>query len=251
MKSQMQKFKNYLLDLNFLRKSIGFQAFLSSYSKNIRLKILEKPKSGRVLVLAPHPDDEAIGLGGTIIKHIDSGDKLKIVYLTDNKKNRALRAKEAKKAAHIMGVKQIEFCHFKDGKLFATKKEIKKILSILLKFKPKIIYVPFFLDPHPDHQMTARILKEVFKKSNLKAEIYSYEIWTPLLANRIIKIDDVISQKILAIKAYKSQNKERGYLGATLGLNSYRAGMHNAGDKAEAFFKAGSELYISIIEKYI
>ena len=242
---------NKLLDLNFLRKSIGFQAFLSSYSKNIRVKILEYPKKGRVLILAPHPDDEAIGLGGTIIKHIKRGDKLKIVYLTDNKKNRNLRTKEAKKAAKIMGVKKIEFCHFIDGKLSNGKKEIKKISSILLKFKPGIIYVPFFLDPHPDHQMTARVLKSVLKKSNYKADIYSYEVWTPLLANRIIKIDDSISKKILAIKTYKSQNKERGYLEATIGLNSYRAGMYNAGERAEAFFKAGSKLYISLIEKYI
>lgn len=242
----MKKFKNYLLDLNFLRKSLGYQAFLSSYAKNLRLKILDQPKNGRVLVLAPHPDDEVFGCGGVLARHCLQKNKVKIVYLTGNKK----RKKEARVATQILGINDLTFFNFKDGGLTAGKKETAVIKKIINKYKPDIIYAPYFLDTHPDHQTAAKILAQALAGSP-SIEVWQYEVWTPLLANRIIKIDQVFEQKKLAIQAYKSQIRERRYLAAISGLNAYRAGMFNCGERAEVFFRTGSKLYRSVIQKYI
>jgi LmbE family N-acetylglucosaminyl deacetylase len=239
----LEKLKNRLLDLNFLRKALGYNFFAKKYSQNLRLKILDKPKSGRVLVLAPHPDDEVLGCGGAIIKHIQQKNPVKVIFLTDNKKNFKIRRKEVKKSLKILGVKDCNFLGFRDGKLVAGRKEIKKITLIILNFKPDIIYAPYFFDSHPDHRATAEILLKATKKRKFKGGICSYEIWTPTFANRIIKIDDVYEQKVLAIKAYSSQLRDRGYLQAIRGLNTYRAGMFKAGKRAEAYFEADAELY--------
>ncbi|MCX6811677.1 MAG: PIG-L family deacetylase, partial [Candidatus Berkelbacteria bacterium] len=230
------KFKNRLLDLNFLRKALGFSFLAKKYSAGLRLKISDKTKSGRVLILAPHPDDEVFGCGGAIIKHVSVRDPIKIVYLTDCKNIFRTRRKEAKKAAKIMGVKDLEFLSYKDGELVAGQKETKEISAIILKFKPDIIYAPYFFDSHPDHQATAEILWQAIKKIKFDGAIWSYEIWTPLLCNRIIKIDNIFGQKVQAIKAYKSQLQDRGYLRAIKGINSYRAGMFGKGNYSEAYF---------------
>jgi LmbE family N-acetylglucosaminyl deacetylase len=240
---KFQKFKNYLLDLNFLRKFFGWQVFSQKFTKDLHLKILKTSPSGRVLVLVPHPDDEVLSCGGTLAKHCQQGNKVKIVYLTGSQ----MRAKEAKLATQILGISDLKFAGFKDGELVAGPKEIKKITSLILNYKPNYIYTPSFLDPHPDHAATAKILVKAIKKSGFKGEIWSYEIWTPIFANRIIKIDDVFKQKVLAIKAYQSQLRDRGYLRAIKGLNSYRAGMFGAGEKAEAFFVCSGEAYKKIL----
>jgi len=239
----LEKLKNRLLDLNFLRKTLGYNFFAKKYSYGLRLKILSQPKSGRVLVLAPHPDDEVLGCGGTIIKHVQAKDPIKIIFLADNKENFMARRKEAKNSLNILGVKDYNFLGFSDGRLVAGRKEIKDISSIILSFKPDIIYAPYFLDSHPDHQATAEILLQAIKKIKFNGAIWSYEIWTPTFANRIIRIDNVFGQKVRAIKAYKSQLQDRGYLRAIKGLNSYRAGMFKVGKKAEAFFVTRAELY--------
>lgn len=244
----LEKFKNRLLDLNFLRKTLGFIFFNKRYSAGLRLKILEKPKRGRILVLAPHADDDVLGCGGTVIKHILQKDPIKVVYLTDNIRKKVRRT-EAQKAAKIMGIEDIVFLGFKDGYLVDGEREVKKIRKIILSFKPNIIYLPHFLDTHPDHRSTAEILNQVISKINFQGEIWSYEAWTPVFANRIIKIDDVYPQKVLAIKAHQSQLQEREYLSAIQGLNSYRAGMFKIGKKAEAFFVATPKLYQVLITK--
>lgn len=196
--------------------------------------------------MAPHPDDEIFGCGGVLAQHRLQRDKIKIIYLTGDER----REKEARAATQILGIDDLAFLNFKDGNLVAGKKETAAIKKIVHKFKPSIIYIPYFLDTHPDHQATAKILAKALTGSS-SIEVWSYEVWTPLLANRIIKIDDVFEQKKLAIKAYQSQIKERRYLAAVLGLNAYRAGMFNCGKRAEAFFRMGSKLYILIIRKYI
>lgn len=241
---KIQILKNYLLDLNFLRKALRYNFFAKKYSKDLRLKILKNPSSGRVLVLSPHPDDEIFGCGGALAKHSQQKDRVKIIYLT----GRGERKKEAKVATQILGIDDLIFLGFEDGNLSAGREEIAAVKKIINNFKPDLIYAPFWLDPHPDHRATTEILNNILTRINFKGEIWSYEIWQPLMTNRIIKIDAVFAQKVLAIKAYKSQLQERGYLRAIKGLNSYRAGMFKAGEHAEAFYICKKDLYQKLLE---
>lgn len=227
---KINKVKDSLLDLNNLRKLAGFSILGSSARSNIKHTILQAPKKGKVLVLAPHPDDDIIGCGGTIAKHIDQADKVKIIYFS-NKNTK--REKEARKASEALGVTEIEFSNN----------------LIIEQFNNcSIIYVPSFLDSNPDHFDLAVNFAKKIKKSPFSGEIYSYEVWTPIFANRLINIDKTFEQKIKALKCHASQLKDRNYIEATTGLAMYRAGMFNAGKYAEAFFCCNKELYLKIFD---
>lgn len=241
----MNKVKNWLLDLNFLRKFLGWKIFQPKFTADLRLKVVDKMEASRVLVLAPHPDDETFGCGGTLRK---ISGRTKIVFLTDGAKGAdpVVREEEAKKAAQILGIRDLEFLRYPDGELRDDQKKIKKIKKAVDHFRPKKIFVPVFTDVHPDHQATAKILRKVLLKSKFNGEIWSYEIWTPLLANRIVKIDEAEKEKVM--QAYQSQLEERDYQGAVKGLNRYRAMINKGGRSAEAFFVCKRELYLKLFK---
>src|SRR5438876_784267 len=76
-----------------------------------------------VLVLAPHPDDESIGCGGTICLHTGRGDRVAIAFLTSGElglselpqeKARGVREREAERAAEILGIASLNFFRFAD-----------------------------------------------------------------------------------------------------------------------------------------
>ncbi|MFA6422860.1 MAG: PIG-L family deacetylase [Patescibacteria group bacterium] len=259
----LKKIKENLLHLNNLRKFIGYEIFREAMNSETKLQILDTPPSGRVLVLAPHPDDDVIGCGGTIKKHIDNGDSVKVVFLTDGsggvakkrhittvKERKDLtgeRESEAKTAALILGVTETAFWRYHDGSLLLNNTSMKLLDTLFSDFKPNIIYAPSFLDPHPDHFETAKILAAFLeKKNNFTGTIFSYEVWSPIYANRLVRLDDVAEFKKQALLAHKSQIESRSYEQAIMGLAKYRAGMHDAGEYAEAFFACNMKLYVQL-----
>ncbi len=256
----IKRLKDNLLSVNNLRKFAGYSIFRSGVKSDFKLEIYNSMPECNVLVLSPHPDDDVIGCGGALRLHADSGASIKVVYLTDGssgegkkdksreKKVAMVRESEAKKAGEIIGANDLIFWRYQDGKLPNNKTTQKLLLTLISDFKPDIIYAPSFLDPHPDHLEACKILRDALKQVNFEGTIYSYEIWTPIYANRLISIDKSVHKKELAVLAHESQNKERSYFEAIMGLNRYRAGMHNAGKYAEAYFACNKELYLKLFE---
>lgn len=238
----LKKIKENLLHINNLRKFAGYEIFQLAAGSETKLQILNNPPKGKVLVLAPHPDDDVFGCGGTLKLHKEQNDDVKIIYLTSTPN----RETEAKKAVLHLSINDLLFWGYKDNQISANKKNTTLLNAVLNEFKPNIIYLPSFLDPNPDHFETCRILYEMLKKSNLSGQIFSYEVWSPIYANRLIKIDKTIEVKKKAMKEHVSQLKDRNYLDAMTGLAQYRAGMFNAGQYAEAFFVCNKELYLKL-----
>lgn len=227
------------------------------YKKHSKLHHIEYLEGNRVWVLSPHPDDDAIGCGGAIIKHIQMGHDVRIVYLCSGdqgiKGERVedvirIRKSEAQNAAMIMGISldNLYFMNFGDDTLIQhVDKAVLKILDLFNLFPPDIIYLPSFLDNHPDHFATNSVLK----KCNLKNTIISaFEVWTPLIPNRIVDITNHITLKEKAIKAHISQINALQYDKAILGLHQYRAKMYSKKtmDYAEAFLTLEWEEYTSL-----
>lgn len=253
--------KDNLLSANNLRKFAGFAIFNQAAKSNFKLTIPKSVQHGKILVLSPHPDDDAIGCGGTLRLHSENSSEIKVVYLTDGSngsektiskdaKKRLVetREDEAKEAAALLGVSSLAFWRYEDGQISNNKITQKLLASLISSFKPDIIYTPSFLDPHPDHYETCKILYSTLKQNDFDGEIWSYEVWSPLYANRIINVDKTYDKKELAILAHKSQISDRNYLTAIRGLNQYRAGMFNVGEYAEAFFAANRELYLKLFD---
>ncbi len=259
----LKRLKDNLLHINNLRKFLGYEIFRQATASSLKLEIIKTPPEGRVLILSPHLDDDVIGCGGIIKLHIQKDDQVKIVYLADGSgglpKNKIFtrsdrrrlaqtREKEAKEATLILGVDEPIFWRYQDGHFSANSTTIKLLENILSTFSPDIIYLPSFLDPHPDHLETCKIFYQVLPRYDFAGQIFSFEIWSPIYANRLVNIDKVIDYKKRALLAHKSQLSSRGYLEAIMGLNQYRAGMYNAGKYAEGFFACNKKLYLQLFE---
>lgn len=198
------------------------------------------------LIIAPHPDDESLGCGGSIIKHIQAGSRVKIVFLTDGDKGDFkgrfgrdyinIRKKSAIKAMNLFGVNDFEFWGFGDRELrFSLEQVSNKLKKIIETFHPSLIYVPSPFEAHPDHKTAFEIvwgLKEIFQ-----GQIVIYEILMALYPNILVDITNQFKKKQKAIKQYKTEIYYNDYLEKISGLNRFRtATLPNNIKYAEAFF---------------
>ena len=191
----------------------------------------------KVIVFAPHPDDETWGCGGTIAKRISEGYEVLIVVMTDGRyafqkmlgidsdptpeELKEIRKDEVKRAVKILGVpgKNIVFLGFIDGKLENhEKKAVEKVVEILND--PAEVYLPYKKDAHPDHRATYRIVKNAIGKLGINVSIYQYSIGQKyahmgpiidsllnLFKHNIIRVDisNFLSLKKGAVKEFRSE----------------------------------------------
>ena len=204
----------------------------------------------KVLVVSPHPDDESIGCGGTLQKHLSEGDRVQIIFLTSGEmgaknispqKLMRIREREAARVAKRSGFHAIEFWREPDGALKARPGLIRRLREKFITYCPEIVYVTHESEMHADHKTAAKIVRQVLKKkAGLKKipEVFCFEVWTPIQKiDHIVDISKFIKKKIAAIRAYKSQCKLMRFDQAFLGLSRYRGEMHSwpGGDYAEVF----------------
>lgn len=205
----------------------------------------------RVLVLSPHPDDEALGCGGTLCKHVAEGDSVAAIFLTsgeagghDNasaEETGLTREDEARTACAALGVTRLEFWRLPDGKLAAHAANIERLVRSLAEYTPDVVYAPHARDGHPDHCATFELIRAAASDSRLAMsapEVRLYEVWTPLQRmDLIIDITPFIEMKLAAIRRYASQCRVMRFDEAARGLARYRGEMHSwpGGDYAEVF----------------
>jgi len=201
----------------------------------------------RVLVLAPHPDDEAIGCGGTLRWHVEEHDHVEVIFLTSGDKGvrgrqpaqaTHLRENEARAAAKILGYRRLEFWREPDGGLRATAALMERLRNKIDRFKPHMLYVPHAAEMHSDHRAAARLVRRVLRHVVKPPEVRFYEVWTPL--QQIDHVQDISAQirtKVAAMRAHKSQCAIMRFDDSALGLARYRGEMHSwpGGPYAEVF----------------
>ena len=272
----MNRLLKVLLSLNSLRKAIGINSFFAATKFDHHLQISPDLNFQKILVLAPHPDDEVFGAGGLLVKLAQKQREITVAYFCDgsggipeknyqalsqrNEKEELgqridhdlnlieIRKSEAKKSAAILGLKEQIFFGYRDGRLAAGQAAFKALNDLIERVKPDIILTPSFLDNHPDH----RAVNEVLVNSdidNKDFEIWAYEVWTPIFVNRIVDISAVIEKKKTAIDAHASQLKSRRYDRAIIGLNQYRAELNGLTGFAEGFFATTFEIYQKLYQK--
>jgi len=175
---------------------------------------------GNILIFCAHSDDEAIGMGGTIVKYVSERKKVIKVVFSHGEKSiphfqerivKRARTKETKDASAFIGIKETINLGLADSKL---KKEVKKkgvrtkILEILKKYKPEKIYIPSALDIHPDHQAVHKKVLNVVDEQLIDYQVYAYEVWNIMNENHpstYVDISPYIKQKMDYIKRFKSQ----------------------------------------------
>lgn len=196
-------------------------------------ELLEKPEGTRVMVVAPHADDETFGCGGTIYKHHLAGDRITSVFMTDGSKGYELaggisgqalielREHEAQAAAAALGINECIFLRNPDTALQCSPQTVAQLRSLLDSLRPDVVYVPSPLDTHRDHRQTCAIAARALANCSWPLQVYLYEIWAPVPANYAVVID--LERKIQTLRIYRSQMDGRElYVTAITSLARYR-----------------------------
>jgi LmbE family N-acetylglucosaminyl deacetylase len=200
-----------------------------------------------VLVIAPHPDDEVIGCGGTLCKHAARGDRVVAVFLTSGElglkhlpreKAWQIREAEARKAAGILKLAALEFLCLPDWTSSEHMRQgARRLRPILRREAPQLIYLPHPREWHPDHQAALPILRDALRGTGIRSpELRGYEVWTPLAEHdHVGDITAVMALKLRALRAHRSQLSEFDYERAVKGLNQFRGALAAKCRYAEVF----------------
>jgi bacillithiol biosynthesis deacetylase BshB1 len=178
-----------------------------------------------ILVFAAHPDDAELSMGGTIAKLANNNIKVGIIDLTrgelGTRGSAELRQKEAFNAAITLKVALRENLELPDGNIQNTKENLMKIIVEIRKFRPKLMFAPYFNDRHPDHIETSNLIKRAMFSTGL-SKIKTFDKEVPQTHYRpeklfyymqtytfdptfIVDISETFDQKMKAVECFSSQ----------------------------------------------
>jgi len=229
----------------------------------------------RVLILAPHMDDEVFGCGGVAIRHGAAGGEVEIVYLTDGRRGDvrlhdaritpaaalameeevvAVRRQEAEAAAALLGVVKLHFMEAEDGRLGLDPTVAPRLAQQMAGHPPDLVYLPSPFDTHADHWQAVRIFVAAGARMPLawrdSVRVRCYEVCAPVVANRLADISGEMTQKLRAMAAHQSQLRDRDFVRCVEGLNAYRAiGLPGGAGYAEAFFECSFSMLSLIAQR--
>lgn len=183
------------------------------------------------LIIAPHPDDESLGCGGSIIRHVNAKHRVKVVFLTDGEKGDfegrfggdyvKLRRQSAEKAMGILGVTDYQFLGYGDRELFLREREaLDRLLPVVESFSPSMIYAPSPYEAHPDHKAAFRLAWELRKRLGIALALY--EVLMALYPSILVDITGEMEQKKRAIAAYYTEVYYNDYITKVEGINRFR-----------------------------
>lgn len=196
----------------------------------------------KILVVAPHADDESIGCGGLMSIY---GKQCDVLLLTDGRKGKSnqrsncsddeiitIRKQELRKALDISGVNNLFCLDIPDSELRKNRKKVTQFDAS----KYGYIFIPNSKEDHPDHKAANKFFKAMRFWGKTRARIYEYEVWTPLrIIDVLIDISEQEKKKEKMIKQFVSQLECKNYLNAGMGLSHYR-GIGCNSSAAEAFY---------------
>jgi bacillithiol biosynthesis deacetylase BshB1 len=169
-----------------------------------------------------HPDDVEIGMGATVAKLVSSGAKVAIVDLTDGEPTPhgsvEARARESRRAAEILGAERRTLSQ-PNRYLFDTVEARIELAEVLREFRPRMVFLPYERDAHPDHIAAASIglaarFYSKFTKTQMAHEpffpprVFHYmAVHQRLVAEPsfIVDVTGFVATKLEALRAYESQ----------------------------------------------
>lgn len=186
----------------------------------------------RILVIAPHPDDETLGCAGTLLKHIANGDEVHWLIVTAMLSDYGWSSSEIEKreleiaeVANVYNFKQVHNLSLPVSNLDQINFSVlvRKFSEILNKIKPNQLYMPFGFDVHTDHQIVAKALQSSIKpfRCPFINRVLMYETLSEtdhnfldsrtFKPNIFINIEEYIDKKLEIMKIFKSEIGEHPF----------------------------------------
>jgi N-acetylglucosamine malate deacetylase 1 len=185
-----------------------------------------------VLAVAPHPDDEVLGCGGSIVRHIQARRQAFVVYLSSGEHGSAdrppaelgpLREQEAAEAMRTLGVPDanLRFLRFPDGGINPRALEqVGAVTVVLRELRPDLLYLPHPNDASFDHSAAFALCWRAASMAGSRnfpgwgtrphwvPAILGYEVWSPIGEPAYLEdISDVLERKLAALDCYRSQSR--------------------------------------------
>jgi LmbE family N-acetylglucosaminyl deacetylase len=215
-----------------------------------------------VMVLAPHPDDELIGCGGTLSRLIAEQARVKVVHVTDGGAAAALRGlpterienirlEEARAVAVSMGFDSLVFLREPDGALEERASLVDRLTTLIRETRPALIFAPFITDGHRDHRALSKILARAIRaRPDLVSEtrVLAYEVWNVVPRNRYCDITDVAPILERQLLHYATALKAEDYLTRCQDRNFYNSyALTGRCGFVEAFFDVEAEEFSNLV----
>lgn len=176
-----------------------------------------------ILIVAPHPDDAELGMGGTILKCKADGLSVGVLDLTNGEPTPMgtpeIRARETAEATKILGLDWRENLGLPNRSLEPTLEARAKLAGVFRQTRPRWLFAPYWVDAHPDHTAATQLVEAArfwskLTKTDLPGEpyhpqriYYYYCVHLRLIPQPalILDISEFWEQKLAAIRCYRSQ----------------------------------------------
>lgn len=181
----------------------------------------------KVLVVAAHPDDEVLGLGGTVALHVERGHRVKLAILTDgvsmrckDEARRNSQQSAARDCATVLGVEDLVFGELPDQRLetLPLSQVTHEVESLLRAFQPELVYTHFGGDINRDHRTLTEaviIATRPYSAPSVR-DILMYEtpsstewsapqLWPAFQPNVFVDIAATLEKKIEAFSCYTAE----------------------------------------------
>ncbi len=178
-----------------------------------------------ILAIGAHPDDVELGCSGTLAKAAEAGYSVGLLDLTEGelgtRGSRKIRSREARQAAFILGVRVRENLRMPDGNIEVSKKNIRKLVQVIRRYRPKILLIPYSEERHPDHEHAHLLCREAWFYAGLRriptrfrgkdqapwrAEaVFQYMQWREFIPTFVVDVSSAYAKRQKAILAFSSQ----------------------------------------------
>lgn len=213
----------------------------------------------KILVIAPHQDDELIGLGGTLLKYRNKGAKITLVFLTDGASiedpmgSKTIRSIEAKNVAKVLNAEIIEIA-IPNNTMEIDEIHFHKLQSIFENSKWDEIFTIWPLDGPPKHRICAYLLFKILQKNNISDILLTlYSVHTELIPNKYVDISNQIKDKGILLNYYKSQLNAQAYDHLSLARDAWSSRFLEVSNEKryiEVFFKVTFKEYSKLMTIY-
>jgi len=219
---------------------ISWKRTFSPAQKGISLEDF-RGREGNILVIAPHPDDDVLGAGGSMAAASAEGKGVFSVYITDGRRSprkdknisddemAVRRQREALSALQAVGAVGGFFLKRGSEELEGDMRQKlgKELMEIFQFIQPEEIFLPAPYERHLTHQRCTRLTIEALRAvAGLKATLLAYSLWGSFWGEKRRVVRDIspfIKKKVQAILAHASQIDYKNYQQGIMGKNNYEA----------------------------